>query len=177
VLAGAAVLIALVALVLLLAALKGGGGSGPVHATAAASARQASGAHHAGAGPAAPDTVVTVLNGTSTPGLAHHLAADLQQSGYTRAAASAGVPAGSHTTSVVEYAAGHRAAAERVAKALTITQVRPLDPGTAALVGAAVVVVVAGEDQAALVGGGGSRSHGEPAAGGAPGAGEPTPAA
>lgn len=113
------------------------------------------------------ETSVTVLNGTSTVGLAHHLAADLQQSGYTLAAASAGVPSGTHTTTVVEYSSGHRADAMRVAKALDVTHVQPVEGSTGSLAGgSASVVVIAGADQAAQLGGGGAQSQGEPAAGG-----------
>jgi hypothetical protein len=127
---------------------------------------------------------VTVLNGTGTAGLAHHLAADLQQSGYTLASASRAVPSGTHPTTLVEYAPGHRSDARRVARALNVTRLQALDGATSALAGSASVVVIAGADQAAQLGGGGAQSQGEPAAGGgsgsargASGAVEPAPAA
>jgi len=163
------VIVVVVLLVLAVSVLKGGGSSSTaVRATPASSAGEAgtSGSQassHAASNPA--ETVVAVLNGTSTAGLAHHLASDLQQSGYTRAAASAAVPAGSHTTTVVEYTSGHRSDAQHVAKALNVTQVQPIDGPTASLAGSATVVVLAGADQAAQLGGGGAQSKGEPAAG------------
>jgi hypothetical protein len=110
-------------------------------------------------------TSVVVLNGTATAGLAHHLASDLQQSGYSRALALAAVPPGTHQTTVVEYASGHHADADGVARTLNVTHVEPMDSTIAGMAGAATVVVLAGADQAALLGGGGSQSQGEPAAG------------
>jgi hypothetical protein len=95
--------------------------------------------------------------------LAHHLASDLQQSGYTLAAASTGVPPGTHATTVVEYASGHRADAKAVAKALNVTQVQAIESTIASLAGSATVVVLAGADQASQLGGGGAQSGGEPA--------------
>jgi hypothetical protein len=160
-------------LVLALSALGGGGGSHPAGSSAASSteavsAAQGSRPHARRAASRASDPagiVVAVLNGTATAGLAHHLASDLQQSGYTRAAASAAVPAGSHPTTVVEYASGHHADALGVARALDVARVQPLEGVVAQLVGSAGVVVLAGADQAALMGGGGTQGHGEPAAG------------
>jgi pectate lyase len=111
-------------------------------------------------------TSVVVLNGTATAGLAHHLASDLQQSGYTHALASAAVPPGTHQSTVVEYSSGHRADAKGVAGKLNVTQVQPMDSTIAGMAGSATVVVLAGADQAALLGGGGAHSQGEPAAGG-----------
>jgi hypothetical protein len=112
------------------------------------------------------EIAVVVLNGTSTAGLAHHLAGDLQQSGYTRAESSAGVPPGTHATTVVEYAHGHRAVAQAVAKTLDVNQVQAIEGTTASLAGSATVVVLAGADQATQLGGGGAQSKGEPATGG-----------
>jgi hypothetical protein len=105
-----------------------------------------------------------VLNGTGTAGLAHHLASDLQQGGYSQAAASSAVPQGTHPTTMVEYTHGHRADAQAVARSLNVSQVQPIDSSTAALAGSAEVVVLAGADQAALLGGGAAQSQGEPAA-------------
>jgi hypothetical protein len=168
----AGVIVGVLLLVLAVSALKGGGGS-PATATQSSSSGEAhhAGSHHAGshATPSAPastpaETAVAVLNGTSTAGLAHHLAGDLQQSRYARAVALAGVPPGTHATTVVEYAHGHRADAQAVAKALTVTQVQAIEPTIASLAESAAVVVLAGADQAAQLGGGGARSNGEPSA-------------
>ena len=111
-------------------------------------------------------TAVAVLNGTSTNGLAHSLSSDLQQNGYSQAAALNGTPPGSHASTVVEYASGHRADAQGVAKALSVTQVQPMEATVASLAGAATVVVIAGEDKASAVsetssGGGASSATGQ----------------
>ncbi len=161
------VVLAVAVIVLAVSALKGGSKPSSaatqplVHSTVA---------HTRGPAPASPasnpsQVNVAVLNGTSTNGLAHHLAADLQQSGYTHAEASSAVPPGTHATTVVQYVPGHRADGQAVAKALDVTQVKPIEASTASLVSSATVVVLAGADQAAHLGGGGAQSTGEPSAG------------
>jgi len=110
------------------------------------------------------ETHVAVLNGTSTEGLAHRLSASLQQSGYTQSVALNGTPPGSHQTSVVEYASGHRADAQGVANALGVSQVQPMEASVSGLTAGATVVVVAGLDKATAATGSGE------AAGGATGA-------
>jgi hypothetical protein len=97
-------------------------------------------------------TAVVVLNGTNTNGLAHSLANDLQQGGYSHAEAMNGTPPGSHATTVVEYTSGHRADAQGVASALSVTRVQPIEAAISSLAGSATVVVVAGEDKAAAAG-------------------------
>jgi hypothetical protein len=179
----AGVVVAAILAVLVLSTLKGGSS----HPSASAQSSSSSEASGSGAGGGSGESAtnpgamsVVVLNGTSTAGLAHHLASDLQQSGFAQAAASGAVPSGSHPTTVVEYADGHRADARRVAKALAVARVQPMDQATASLASSAAVVVIAGADQAAQLGGGGTQSQGEPAAGGATGAGgaaEQTPPA
>jgi hypothetical protein len=98
---------------------------------------------------------VAVLNGTNTNGLAHHLSASLQQSGYSQAVALDGTPPGEHPTSIVEYAAGDSAEAERVARVLSVSQVQPMESSVAGLAGGSAVVVVAGLDKAGTAGEGG----------------------
>lgn len=155
-------------LVVAVSALKGGGSKATAtRSSSAAETRPASShakktARAVATNPA--ETAVVVLNGTATAGLAHHLAADLQQSGYARAAASAGVPPGTHAATVVEYAHGNRADAQAVARKLNVTRVQPIETAIASLAGSSTVVVVAGADQASLLGGGGAQSNGEPAA-------------
>lgn len=95
------------------------------------------------------ETHVVVLNATETAGLAHRLSTNLQQGGYTLSQALAGKPAG-HSTSVVQYAVGHRADARQVAQALSISQVAPLEAATAALSSGATVVVIAGADKSSV---------------------------
>jgi hypothetical protein len=162
------------ALVFAVSALKGGGGSSPTATqssspgeTQRASSHTRTSAHGIVTNPA--ETAVVVLNGTATAGLAHHLAADLQQSGYTHAAASAGVPPGTHATTVVEYVRGYRADAQTVARKLNVTRVQAIEAAIASLVGSSTVVVLAGADQASELGGGGAQSNGEPAVGAAGG--------
>jgi hypothetical protein len=101
------------------------------------------------ASPAA--TAVVVLNGTDTTGLAASLSQNLQQGGYSQAAAMDGTPPGSHSTTVVEYTSGHRADAQGVARKLEVTRVQPMESAVSSLAGAATVVVIAGEDKAAAV--------------------------
>ncbi len=136
-----------------------GGSTHKGQATSAVSHSVATGGHapshhaHATVVVASPaETHVVVLNGTETNGLAHRLAANLQQSGYTQSTALDAHPAG-RSTSVVEYTGGHHTEALHVAQTLGITQVSPLEGAIVPLVGSATVVVVAGADQAALAGG------------------------
>ncbi len=168
-----------VLVIVLAVSLLKGGGSPSAHsssiATTQATTSTTRGSHKAPSAVASnpSETAVVVLNGTGTPDLAHHLAGDLQQSGYTLAAASAGVPPGTHATTVVEYTPGHRADAKAVAKALNVSQVQAIESTISSLAGQATVVVLAGADQASQLGGGGAQSGGEPAAGAG---GEGTPA-
>jgi len=92
---------------------------------------------------------VSVLNGTETTGLAHRVSAQLQQSGYSQAAALSGRPAGSGQSTVVEYVSGHRSDAEAVARSLGVTQVQAMEPSVTALAGSANVAVIVGADKAA----------------------------
>jgi hypothetical protein len=117
-------------------------------------AHRQTGAHHGESSVAASpaSTAVVVLNGTNVNGLAHNLASDLQQGGYSQAEAMNGTPPGSHATTVVEYTSGHRADAQGVASAIGVTKVQPIEAAISSLAGSATVVVVAGEDKAAAVG-------------------------
>ncbi|MGA9876488.1 MAG: LytR C-terminal domain-containing protein, partial [Solirubrobacteraceae bacterium] len=157
------VIVAVLVVVGAVLGLKGGGSSPSSKVGSTSSARTQPAASHAVASNPA-DVPVTVLNGTETNGLAHHLAGDLQQSGYSQAAASTAVPPGTHATTVVEYTAGHRADGQAVAKALEVTRVQTIEGTIASLASSATVVVIAGADQAALLGGSGAQSKGEPAA-------------
>jgi hypothetical protein len=167
------VIVGVLVLVLAVSVLKGGGGgaatattrsSVPSAETQPASTHTTSTTAHVPASNPA-ETAVAVVNGTGTAGLAHHLAADLQQSGYTRAAALAGIPPGTHASTVVQYTHGHRADAQAVARVLNVTQVQPIETTVAPLAGSATVLVLAGADQASQLGGGGAQSNGEPGAG------------
>jgi hypothetical protein len=176
---GVVVGVAVLAVVL----LSGGGGSTRSLSTGSA-ARSTAHTHgravHGGAAAVASpaETHVVVLNATEATGLAHRLAGNLQQSGYTQAAALSASPPSGRSTSVVEYASGHRTEAQHVGQTLGIAEVAPLEGAIAVLVGGANVVVLAGADQAALVGSGSSSpsspssSEGATGAGGSTGAGE-----
>ena len=96
----------------------------------------------------AAETPVTVLNGTETTGLAHRVSGQLQQIGYSQAAALAGRPPGAGQATVVEYTAGHQSDAESVAHVLSVTKVQPLEAGVSSLAGSAGVVVIVGADKA-----------------------------
>jgi hypothetical protein len=160
------VVLGVAAIVLVVSALKGGGKPSPTVSRPSTPSTVAHATRPAPAPASNPGELnVAVVNGTSTNGLAHHLADDLQQSGYKRAEASSAVPPGTHATTVVQYTSGHRADGQAVAKALDVTRVLPMEASTASLAGRATVVVVAGADQAAQLGGGGAQGTGEPSAG------------
>lgn len=154
-------IVGLVLIVLLVSALSGGGShkspgvaaSTSSTASATSSSSSTTGSRHVTRpAPASPpaETPVVVLNGTETTGLAHRISVNLQQSGYTQAKALAAKPPGTHATTLVEYAGGHRADAQHVAQTLGVSQVQPLDAITTPLAGSAPVLVIAGADQAAL---------------------------
>jgi hypothetical protein len=94
------------------------------------------------------ETTVTVLNGTETTGLAHHVSAELQQTGYSQAAALDGRPPGANQVTVVQYSSGHQAEAQGVARSLSVSKVEPMEASVAALANSADVVVVVGADKA-----------------------------
>lgn len=152
-----AVVIGIVAVVLVVSSLGSSSGTSPTTAaTTVAHAR----AHHTSTSttthPSETSTPVVspaeaqvaVLNGTSTPNLAHRLSSSLQQSGYSQATPLNGTPPGNHQTTVVEYSSGHRAEAAQVAQALGVTQVQPIEAAVSPLAGSSTVVVIAGLDKA-----------------------------
>jgi hypothetical protein len=94
------------------------------------------------------ETNVAVLNATETEGLAHRTANELQQNGYSQAAALNGKPPGSGQVSIVEYANGHQAEAEGVAHSANVTHVQPMEAAVAALANSASVVLIVGADKA-----------------------------
>jgi hypothetical protein len=155
-----AVVIGVVAVVLVVGLLGGSSGKGSANTSASTTAAPKPARHthtatstttpHESSTPAvgAAETQVAVLNGTGMAGLAHRLSSSLQQSGYSEANALNGTPPGSHQTTVVEYSAGHRAEAARVARTLGVTQVQPLEATVSPLVGDSTVVVIAGLDKA-----------------------------
>ncbi len=93
------------------------------------------------------ETSVAVLNATEAEGLARRFASTLQQNGYSQATALFGKPPGSDQVSVVEYASGHQAEAEGVARSISVTHVLPIEAAVTALAGQANVVVIVGADK------------------------------
>jgi len=93
------------------------------------------------------ETSVAVFNATEAEGLAHRTASTLQQNGYSQATALSGKPPGSNQVSVVEYASGHQAEAEGVARSISVTHVLPIEAAVTALAGQANVVVIVGADK------------------------------
>jgi hypothetical protein len=92
------------------------------------------------------DITVSVLNGTSTPGLAGRVSDDVKSSGFRL---------GNITNSrrpfqqtVVMYGQGEKQAGMKVAHVLGVTPVQPIDAETRALAPQADVVVIAGADRA-----------------------------
>jgi hypothetical protein len=94
------------------------------------------------------ETTVAVLNATETEDLAHRTASALQQNGYSQAEALNGKPPGSGQVSIVEYANGHQAEAEGVARSADVTHVQPIEAAVAALASSANVVLIVGADKA-----------------------------
>ena len=174
---GGAVVIGVVAVVLVVSSLGSSSGTSPTTATTTTTHSSARHTHtgtsasthpsEASAPAVSPaEAQVAVLNGTSTPNLAHRLSASLQQSGYSQATPLNGTPPGSHQATVVEYSSGHRAEAAQVAQALGVTQVQPIEAAVAPLAGSSTVIVIAGLDKAGAGGEASSSGAGEAPSGG-----------
>ncbi len=89
---------------------------------------------------------VTVLNGTSVPGLAAEYGDEVEGEGFKLGAVTNS--SSSFTASVVMFRRGSKPEAKRVAKALGISEVRLMTPDIASVSGGAPVSVVVGEDNA-----------------------------
>jgi hypothetical protein len=151
--------VAVVAAAVVVAVTSLGGSSGAKTATNSAQttvrnapSHAAKHTHKAKPAPKAPtlspaETNVAVLNATEAEGLARRLASTLQQNGYSQATALYGKPPGSDQVSVVEYASGHQAEAEGVARSISVTHVLPIEAAVTALAGSANVVVIVGTDK------------------------------
>jgi hypothetical protein len=97
--------------------------------------------------PVNPSTVtVSVLNGTTVPGLAAQIGDEVESSGFQRGNVANALDQ-QRATSVVLYAQDSDREAKLVAKRLGINSVEPIDPDSAALGGNASVVVIVGADQ------------------------------
>jgi LytR cell envelope-related transcriptional attenuator len=91
------------------------------------------------------DVTVSVLNGTSVPGLAAKVGDDVEANGFELAEIGTSDPVDS---TVVLFAEGQEKEAKRVAKQLGRVRVRAIDAATAREAGDVDVVVIAGEDRA-----------------------------
>jgi hypothetical protein len=97
--------------------------------------------------PVNPSTVtVSVLNGTTVPGLAAQIGDELEGSGFQRGNVANAIDQ-QRAESVVLFAEGAEREARLVARKLQISQIEPVDPDSQALAGNASVVVVVGADR------------------------------
>jgi hypothetical protein len=156
---GAIVVVAIVAVVLLTGALGGDDpktqspntiGTPSADSNAGESpAKTTSTSATPAAAPAPGSYTVAVLNGTTVPGLARGVANRLQNTKFkignvTNAATQ------DRSATLVEFAPGHRAEADAVAKAIDVGRdaIQPLSPGSKTIAGdQATVVVTVGSDQ------------------------------
>ncbi|MGI8557155.1 MAG: LytR C-terminal domain-containing protein, partial [Solirubrobacteraceae bacterium] len=144
-----AVLVGVLLVVLVATQLFGGGGSSGSKAnTVIATGGAGTGGATTGAALPQSSVTVAVLNGTRTAGLAGKVADTLVKGGYHRGAVG-NAPTQAHTTTLVGYARGGKAAAQGVARAINIdpAAVTALDPATAARAPGAQVVVTVGSDR------------------------------
>jgi hypothetical protein len=146
--------VAVIAVVLISSLGKGGSthtGSSTLARTETTSTHHGAAHNSAPTGLSNPATVsVSVLNGTETNNLAHHLAASLSEKGYTNANPLDGHPPGTYPKTLVEYTSGHRADALNIAKLLELpsSEVQTMQASTQQLVGGAAVAVITGVDEA-----------------------------
>jgi hypothetical protein len=97
--------------------------------------------------PVNPSTVtVSVLNGTTVPGLAAQIGDEVESAGFQRGNVANAIDQ-QRASSVVMYAEGADREAKLVARRLGINAVEPVDPDSQALGGTASVVVIVGSDQ------------------------------
>ena len=94
-----------------------------------------------------PSTVtVSVLNGTTVPGLAAQIGDEVESAGFQRGNVANALDQ-QRTTSTVLFAEGADREAKLVARKLGIGSIEPVDPDSQALGGNASVVVIVGADQ------------------------------
>jgi hypothetical protein len=89
---------------------------------------------------------VSVLNGTTVPGLAAQIGDEIESKGFQRGNVANAIDQ-QRPDSVVMFAEGAERPARVVARGLGISTVEPVDPDSQALAGNASVVVVVGMDQ------------------------------
>jgi hypothetical protein len=88
---------------------------------------------------------VTALNGTAIPGLAAKVGDDVESNGFHLIGTD--TTSGQIQQTVVRYAPGEQVPAEKVAHALGVKPVQPIDSATRRLAPDADVVVIAGQDR------------------------------
>jgi hypothetical protein len=93
---------------------------------------------------------VTVLNGTAVPGLAAKFGDKVEGKGFQLGAVTNSST--SFAESIVMFDRGHAPEARKVAKALSISQVKLMTPDIESVSGGAPVSVIVGEDNAATEG-------------------------
>jgi hypothetical protein len=97
--------------------------------------------------PVNPSTVtVSVLNGTTVPGLAAQIGDEVESAGFQRGNVANAIDQ-QRTTSVVLFAEGADREARLVGRRLGIAEIEPIDPDSQALGGNASVIVIVGADQ------------------------------
>ena len=97
--------------------------------------------------PVNPSTVtVSVLNGTTVPGLAAQIGDEVESAGFQRGNVANALDQ-QRTTSTVLFAEGSDREAKIVARRLGIGSIEPMDPDSQALGGNASVIVIVGADQ------------------------------
>jgi hypothetical protein len=155
---GAAVAIVAVGLVLAFVVFGGGGGKNTSGTQAAKSVpaagagktkTTAKGATPPGAAPKPGTYVVAVLNGTAVPNLARGVATRLQNTKY-KIGNVTNASDQTHSATLVQYAPGHLAEAQSVAKAIDVGRdaIQQIDSANRTIAGSqASVVVIVGADQ------------------------------
>jgi LytR cell envelope-related transcriptional attenuator len=88
---------------------------------------------------------VAVLNGTSVPGLGAKVASDVQVNHFSLG--TVGNTRKEYDQTVVMYEKGQKQAGEKVARALGVKPVQPIDAATQKEAGGADVVAIAGKDR------------------------------
>ena len=98
--------------------------------------------------PVSPDSVtVSVLNGTTIPGLAASIGDEVERFGFVLGNVDNSADQGARNESVVMFAPEHEREAAAVGRRLQIAQREPIDPESQAIAGDAGVVVIVGTDK------------------------------
>jgi hypothetical protein len=93
------------------------------------------------------NVTVSVLNGTTAPGLAAALREQIAAAGFNKGPIDV-FSDQQLAESVVHYAPGHQAEAKAVGRVVGVSRLEPVTGGSRALAGEATVIVIAGADKA-----------------------------